>query len=148
MNFDGALSDIDTDAKILSWISNNITKTSFTSFEVAQSELETVQSLSRAAVDNNIAFYRALDGETPERIIEVIGTPDPPIVSTARPTCVKALNKSISTLTSQFAGEVAGAVALLPNNGATASLTIAKANQVFMIGVQMAAEEFIKCCVG
>lgn len=149
MNFDGALSDIDTDAKILSWISNNIAKTSFANFEAAEREFETVQVLSRTAVDDNMAFYRALDGETPERIIEVIGSPEPPIVSTGCPTCIKDFNSSMVSITGQFVGHVMVALASVPTEGgAAASIKLASAQLAFSVAAEHLAQEFIKCCIG
>lgn len=61
MNFDGNVSDIDTEARMFSWISANLSMTTFSDLSEAEAHWQEVQNLGYISVQENIGFYEAIN---------------------------------------------------------------------------------------
>ncbi|AXG73268.1 hypothetical protein DVK85_03110 [Flavobacterium arcticum] len=63
MNFTGKVSDIDTKAKLLSWINTNISITDFANYNEAETGYDNLLASEKIVTINNLEFYKELQKE-------------------------------------------------------------------------------------
>lgn len=70
-------SEMEDESKMLNWISNNLTLTGFSSYQVAVQDWDNVVGLSSIAIDANYSFHEYLAGTTSGELLKVIELVEP-----------------------------------------------------------------------
>jgi len=104
MHFDGSSSDLQNQTTIMSWISTNLAKTSFTSYSAAVTEMSNVRNkLSTLLTDQSRFFDASLDADENDYADVVVGNdpviePDGCGCGTAYMACKKGAAKEFDQL--------------------------------------------------
>lgn len=72
MNFSGLASDIDEKDKLLSWISSNLSNTSFSSLQEAETEFGKIENFSIDILNENAFYFGSLEGLTDDQMYDII----------------------------------------------------------------------------
>lgn len=148
MNFNGNVSDIDTDAKMFSWISANLSSTDFVNLAEAEAHWRDALDLGRISFQENIEIYAVIGGREKE-LKDLILINDPVVPQpVANSTCDENLLFCTSNATISFMTSVNEAYDLYQNGSITsdeASDRIQTARRSFTISAALCGEEFANC---
>ena len=150
MNFTGAVGDIDSETKILTWISNNINSTSFTNFQNATNSWADLKSKQKNVMTENAAFFSLLHNSGKDSLYPIIHEPYVPVTTGCQEDC-NTLNEGCEGFAdAYFSAGLEYASGYLANGNFNAALTIAVVSFVdytyIMAGCQSSHTECLKGC--
>jgi len=151
LNFEGDVSDINTEAKMFSWISTNLSKTGFSSLSEAQYEWNNVVEAGSNSFQNNISFYEAINGK-PQDFRDLVIQYDPILfepMSGCDQVCKDNFTLCAGNAATGYADSVDATFTAYENqeiSAQTAYLDIQFAEAVFIIASQLCAGYFVECC--
>lgn len=150
MRFDGQSSDIDTEAKLLSWISTNISDTGFTNFTEAQDKWDDIVARGEILVDDNESLFLEIGNNTAGDFQAIL--PEPGVEPAANPcqeACASAFNSTMASVMSEFTSAVQAAsdAFTLHGNGHALAVSFGLAITDFRNCSEEAAVDYVDCII-
>jgi hypothetical protein len=124
MNYDDNPAAIDSEDKLLSWISLNISKTGFADYTSAKTEWENVKYKFEVMATDNHAFFSEFHNSTNPAgdIIQLIGTPELPVsTSSCEDNCISEYSSSMAAIGTAYGNAFAAAYNASENGNPKAS---------------------------
>lgn len=147
MNFEGDISEIDTEAKMFLWISANLSGTHFSSLPEAQAHWNSVKTSRYISFTENRDFYDVIDGRENEfRDLILIHDPAVP-----QPVANSVCDDNLQTCTSSASGNFVDRILEILGSSDTPefkSKEIALARGHFIIAMGMCADSYVDCVLG
>lgn len=142
-------SEITTSAKVLNWVSKNLSQTTFTSYAAAVAEHDNVVALSATAIQANLGFYNYLNGTAPGTLVPILDEMEP--VTTGCEACMKSFKNCTSVANSEYTNSIQAASASFLNGGSSLSGYANDVDHALYVRNQARAScrySFVRCCSG
>lgn len=152
MKFSGVSSQIDTETKMLNWISTNIGSTGFTSYIDAENEWGNIKTLGETVILNNKPFFAELSISTRQDFVVLLPEIEPGVQPTnacmegcksSFLAAVASVAENFADVTIQDAGEYQ-----INGNGSTFSKAMSLSITVYKAMTQTIGEEYQDCIIG
>lgn len=111
LKYKGAIADIDTNEKLLNWVSTNIRVTDFHSYTEAKNELKIITDRSKEVILENLNFYLTLQGD-PNPYVSYYDLVNPENANSSTNPCLVACQDSFVSSASSIAQEYSDRVVL------------------------------------
>lgn len=144
MNFNGTTSDVQTEAKLLFWISSNISRTTFTNYSAAVTEWENVKDLNYIAFEDNRLFFETLKGKDPSAFQDLLNPIEAPYSDECD--CEGLLDICGDMAQEEYSSNVSSAVnSLNGTNGDEVSGAVAQAKVIYDLTTDVCADQYLDC---
>ncbi|GGB67240.1 hypothetical protein GCM10007424_04040 [Flavobacterium suaedae] len=152
MKFSGSSSQIDTEAKMLNWISTNIGSTGFTSYIDAENEWNSIKAQRETVILNNKPFFAELSISTRQDFVILLPEIEPGVQPTNA--CMDECRATFDAIVDAAQDDFGDSLQLGANDfgmsgdGQTFSRLMAIEKITLTVTVEMAAGEYADCLIG